>query len=70
MGASYTEIDIVANPIKSAQDFEERMSGWIKDVDREGSRERALVVYFARVKEELQKLGANFGTDIVGPCQK
>jgi len=70
MGASYTEIDIVANPIKSAADFEERLSGWVEEVNREGRREKALVVYFARVKEELQRLGANFGTDIVVPCRK
>jgi hypothetical protein len=70
MGASYTEIDIVANPIKSAEDFEERMSGWVEEVDRDGSREKALVVYFARVKEELQRLGADFNTDIVVPCQR
>jgi len=70
MGASYTEIDIVANPIKSPADFEERISGWIDEVDRDGGRDKALVVHFARVKEELQRSGADFNRDIVVPCQK
>jgi len=70
-GAEIHDLDIVSKPLISAVDLEQRMSGWLKEVDEhEGGREKAVVMFFGQIKKNLLDLGKDFTTCVDAPCQR
>lgn len=70
MGAEYTDVDIVSRLVRSAQDMQDRLAPWLADVDRRGSRSQAIVIYFARVKDELNKAGVDWTGTVNATCHQ
>ncbi|OCF42159.1 hypothetical protein I317_04010 [Kwoniella heveanensis CBS 569] len=60
MGADYQELDVLTDPVSSSQDFTDRLSSWLSDVDENSGREQALVIWFIPVKQELAKKGIDY----------
>ncbi len=59
MGADYTDIDVVSDPLTSSDDFVSRAPTFWKEFERSKDEQKALVVLFLRVKEEIRKSGAD-----------
>nr|XP_018266236.1 uncharacterized protein I303_00211 [Kwoniella dejecticola CBS 10117]OBR88394.1 hypothetical protein I303_00211 [Kwoniella dejecticola CBS 10117] len=70
MGADYQDIDILTKPVTSAQDFADRISGWLSHVDQTESRQSSIVVWFSPVKPEYEKKGWDYVSMIVATCQR
>lgn len=70
MGAQYTEIDIITKPLQSAQDFDNRLSDWVKGVDTNGSRQRALIFWVNTAKADVAKAGQEWPVVVAGPIQR
>ncbi|KAK4684742.1 hypothetical protein P7C73_g5427, partial [Tremellales sp. Uapishka_1] len=70
MGATYVEKNVIDKPLLSSQDFQQRIQEWLDEVERDGVKERAVVVHFSKVKDDLTKKGVNFGSVVEATCQR
>ena len=70
MAADYTDVDIISDPLKSALDLPGRLSAWLAEVEAQGARDRALVVYFYGVKEKFKASAWDWEGLVVLPVAK
>ena len=70
MGGLYSELDVVTKPLLSDKDLQDRIASWVGQVDAEGRRENALLVYFPGVREGLAKQGVELNAIVGSTCQK
>jgi hypothetical protein len=70
MNGEYTQIDIVSQPLLSSGDFENRIQPWLKEVDSTVGRDKVLIIYLSKVKDEVAKSGVNFASVVQATCQR
>lgn len=71
MSANWDDLDIVSQPLLSAQDFAGRASNWLEKVDAsKGGREMAVMVHFAGVKESVSGAGIDWQTVVEGAAHR
>jgi hypothetical protein len=70
MGAQWTDMDVSARPFLSSEDFENRISKWLEEVDMDGGRDHAIVVHFPGVKQEIEKSGKDLTIVVGSTCHR
>lgn len=70
MQADFKQIDVISTPLLSSVDFENRIKSWLKEVDESVGRDKALVVYFGKVKEDLGKMGVEYDPVVAATCRR